>query len=368
MYTYLDRPATVSLANRNRGQRYVVHAHQVDRVATFAYIHELASPVIYAPSADHPKFEIKTEKAVVYGLYAGEAAVTADYAVYDPQNAANPHLFSDQGSKARHLAVVLNQYEAAKILGEPFSTSADELARKIAEREGAEVVVMKAGPIGALVLYQGHMTFVPSYQTSYVFKIGSGDIFVAAFAQGWLEEGLSPHDAAERASRATAFYVQERRPATAQELREFRPSPVPVGEKNKRHVRDGGDRAKVYLAGPFFTMGQLWVVEEALRALSALDLEVLSPYHRVGPGEAGVVVKADLDLLDESDLVLAIGDGMDAGTVFEVGYAKAQGKPVVFYAENEVGEDLKMFQGSGCHMVRHFATAIYRTVWEAMAL
>jgi nucleoside 2-deoxyribosyltransferase len=59
---------------------------------------------------------------------------------------------------------------------------------------------------------------------------------------------------------------------------------------------------------------------------------------------------------------------MDAGTVFEVGYAKALGKPVIFYAENEVGEDIKMFEGTHCQMVKDFPTAIYKTVWEALAL
>lgn len=366
LHTYLDKGAAASLANRNRKKRYTIHSREVDRVATFAYMHELATPSISPPSDDHASFAIKTKNAVVYGLFAGTAAVDADYVVYDPQNAARPRLFRDQDSKARHLAVVLNQFEASTLLNMPAETDLDVLAEKIAELEGAEVVIMKAGPVGAYVWTAKEQVFAPSYQTSLVFKIGSGDIFVATFAQGWIELGMSPREAADRASKATAFYVQERRPATADELSAFNPEKVGVGEKTKS--RPPGDRAKVYLAGPFFTIGQLWVVEEARRALNSLDIDVISPFHLVGPGPAEEVAKADLELLDQSELVLAIGDGMDSGTVFEVGYAKAQGKPVVFYAENEVGEDLKMFEGSGCYMVRHFPTAIYRTVWVALAL
>ncbi len=50
LYTFLDKPAAVSLANRNRKKRYAIHSETVDRVATFAYIHELARPAIDPPS------------------------------------------------------------------------------------------------------------------------------------------------------------------------------------------------------------------------------------------------------------------------------------------------------------------------------
>lgn len=190
---------------------------------------------------------------------------------------------------------------------------------------------------------------------------------VANFAYAWIEEKRPPEAAADRASRATAFYCQTRRFPTAQELDQFDPSPIVIGPKTRARetVRLPW---KVYLAGPFFTLGQLWVVEEAKRALEGMGLEVVSPFHLVGDGTAAEVVEKDLALLDSFDLVLATGDGMDAGTIFEIGYAKAQGKPVVFYAENEPGEDRKMMEGSGCRMAGDFVSAIYFAIWEAVAL
>ena len=110
------------------------------------------------------------------------------------------------------------------------------------------------------------------------------------------------------------------------------------------------------------------MIEEACTVLDTMGFEVLSPYHLVGPGDADDVVEADLRYLDDADLVLAIGDGMDAGTIFEVGYAHAKGMPVVFYAENEVGEDRKMFEGTGCRMCGDFTSAVYHAVWEGLAL
>jgi nucleoside 2-deoxyribosyltransferase len=368
LHTYLDERARVSLANRNRLNRYAVRATIVVRVATFGYIHGLAPPIVGEPSDDHLPLEVTADNIVVYGMIAGGARIKARYAVYDAQNTKDPQPFSANGSTADHLALVLNRHEAATILGVDVKTAPVELARRLASHENAEVVVLKIGPTGALVVHGDDVAFVPPYRTSRVFKVGSGDVFVAAFAHGWIELKLPPSQAADRASRATAFYVEHRRMPTDAELTEFSPSAVVVSDS--AHQREGGGAAalKVYLAGPFFTLGQYWIIEEAKAALASMGLEVLSPYHLVGPGEADQVVAKDLEYLDEADLVLAIGDGMDAGTVFEVGYAHAKGKPVVFYAENEIGEDLKMFQGTGCRMTTDFVSAIYQTVWEGLAL
>lgn len=48
---------------------------------------------------------------------------------------------------------------------------------------------------------------------------------------------------------------------------------------------------KVYLAGPFFTLEEPWVVGQARRDLKAMGLDVFSPYHDVGLGTAEDVVK-----------------------------------------------------------------------------
>jgi nucleoside 2-deoxyribosyltransferase len=124
----------------------------------------------------------------------------------------------------------------------------------------------------------------------------------------------------------------------------------------------------VYLAGPFFTLAQLWLVEQARADLTAMGLRVFSPYHDVGHGSAEDVVMLDLAGIDTADLVFAIGDGMDSGTVYEIGYARAKGKPVVMYAENESDENKKMMRGSGCVLHDDYVSAIYETLWTACAL
>jgi nucleoside 2-deoxyribosyltransferase len=78
-------------------------------------------------------------------------------------------------------------------------------------------------------------------------------------------------------------------------------------------------------------------------------------------------VSRDLAAIEAADLMFAIVDGMDSGTVYEIGYARAKGKPVVVYSENETPEDKKMMQGSGCVLCDDFVTAIYQAIWIACA-
>ncbi|MDP2405913.1 MAG: hypothetical protein Q8M50_06630, partial [Hydrogenophaga sp.] len=61
-------------------------------------------------------------------------------------------------------------------------------------------------------------------------------------------------------------------------------------------------------------------------------------------------------------------DGLDAGTLIEIGYALARGMPVVIYCENESEEDLKMMAGSGCILCTDYVSAIYRALWTAISI
>jgi nucleoside 2-deoxyribosyltransferase len=119
----------------------------------------------------------------------------------------------------------------------------------------------------------------------------------------------------------------------------------------------------VYLAGPFFDMGQRWVIEQARSALQNQGLKVFSPLHDVGRGKGHDVAPKDLAGLHHSKTLFAIVNGLDSGTVFEIGYARALGIPTIVLAQNVKEEDLKMLEGSGCEVVDDFVTGIYKTSW-----
>jgi nucleoside 2-deoxyribosyltransferase len=113
-------------------------------------------------------------------------------------------------------------------------------------------------------------------------------------------------------------------------------------------------------------MQQRWLIEEARDNLKSRGIDVFSPIHDVGKGIADDVVPADIEGIEQSDVLFAIVDGLDSGTIFEIGYARALGKGVVVYVENETEENLKMLSGTGCEIESDFVTAIYKSKWLAM--
>lgn len=362
LHAYLDPLAQEVMTARKGLEGFQVKEFATREGVGFSYAHGLVRPSIRRPAADLAPLHVKADKVLRYGMIESTAVVQADYAVFDPQNVDGPESFHANGSTAAHLALVLNRFEAHALLGE-CGLAPDVLAERLAERERAEVVIIKMGAQGALVWHAGVTHCIPAYETPRVWKIGSGDQFAANFAYAWMEEGRDPVEAADRASRATAYYCQHTGFPTAAQLEAYDPRPIVVSERFA-----SGYRPKVYLAGPFFTLGQLWVVEQARNCLRDMGLSVFSPYHDVGPGPAEEVVPDDIDGIRDCDLMLAIVDGKDVGTVFEVGYAHRDGKPAVVYVENEQAEDLKMMVGTGCFIRNDFVSAIYQTVWVGASL
>lgn len=327
-----------------------VHTEQV---VSFEYIHSLSVPLIRpAPVMIPPNPPIPVSASVVlrFGMLEGCARVDAERCVYDPQSAFHPEPFDANGSNAKHLAIVANQGETLALGGgnDPIAAAQSLLKR------GAEVVVVKSGAKGAYVVEASGVSHVSAYRTDRVWTVGSGDVFAAIFAAYWGAHGAPTVDAAELASRAVAAYVESM----------ALPVPLPpvlLQSSRPKTVAAGG---KVYLAAPFFTLGQRWLVDEARRGLGELGLEVFSPVHDVGAGPADQVAPADLAALDVCDAVFAILDGTDSGTLFEVGYARAHGKPVYALAQTVSNEDLKMVQGSNCRIFDDFVTALHHTAWR----
>lgn len=362
LHTYLDEQSFVSVDSRAALENFQLESTSVPELVTFYYHHGLASPRFRIPSTDYPQLTIKEEKVVRFGLIKGDAKVHSKYAVYDPQNSSKPGSFSSNGSHAEHLAVILNRYEAGLLSGQPEATP-EVQAKVLAHQEKAEVVVIKMGPMGAVVYENGSIDTVSSYQTNNVWKIGSGDAFVAYFSFYWMEKRFPALQAADCASKATAYYCEKRGFPKQNQLHTYNPNPIQPSQRFKE-----GHKPLVYLAGPFFTLAQLWLIEQARENLIDMGLKVFSPYHDVGLGTADDVVQKDLDGINECDLMFAVGDGLDSGTIYEIGYACALNKPVIIYAENESEENMKMMEGSNCILCKDYVTAIYLTLWTASQL
>jgi hypothetical protein len=279
LYTYADTDTAELLRERSIHEGFSLDVNAASKPIYFNYDQGLAEPKIYGtPENTLPPLVIKDQNVLRYGMLECTAVIDAENAVYDPQNVSKPEKFDANGSRAKNLALVLNRYEAASLSGQK-RLSAEQQAIFLYENKFAQVIIIKQGPAGALICDHGKISSVPAYETQKVFKIGSGDAFAAYFAHAWMTERASAHDAADTASRATAYYCEHNLFPSAEGLKNFNPTPI---VPSAAFLSDR--RPSVYLAGPFFTLAQLWLIDQARRNLSDLGMSVFSPYHNVGPG------------------------------------------------------------------------------------
>lgn len=290
---------------------------------------------------------------MAYGLLESNIQVEGEYVVYDPQSPVNPIPFSKTGSKAEKLITIINKSEATVIVG---SRDISKIRDHFFQIEKCHALIVKMGPQGAFVFEDSSSdpSIIPVFRTQIVWPIGSGDVFSAFFAASWFQ-GESISKSALLASQATAIYCNSKSLTIGDQLEKS--SLIPLETKDT-------PKGKVYIAGPFFTFSQRWLINEIRDALKLSGLKTFSPFHDVGHGRAKDVVDKDLKGLNESEIVLAVIDGLDSGTLFEVGYAISKGIKVIAFVQNESEESLKMLEGTGCIIEEDFTTAIYKTFWE----
>ncbi len=356
------------------GQIFKELAHQLQfRIAAqprkqdiwFRYQHPLARPEIFPSNYQKVQFqEIQTESALVFGMIEGRYPVDAGDVVYDPQDGSRALPFTSDGSKASRLAMVVSYSEGVALTGK---SEPSQIARSLLDFKSVHTVVVKCGPIGALVATKARSAWIRAFTTAHVYKIGSGDVFSATFAHSLLTEGRNPFESAWFASRVTAAYVEtEKDQHKSSDVLVWRQEAQAASARYRRSRKRKIPRKQIYLAGPFFSTAQQWLVDECRSALSDMGFKVFSPIHDVGSGEDSFVAESDLRALRKSAVVLAILDGQDVGTVFEIGYAKALRIPVVVVAEDLMGSSLTMITGTGCDVTSDLCSALYKVCWLVM--
>ena len=343
-----------SLYHRKNVNLILTKAYDV----TFNYDHPFRMTNMF-PRADvllkdKKVIEAEDENVLIYGMVDANFEVKGRRVVYDPQTTAMMPLFSESGSEAEELIIVLNANEA-KALSE--KESLQKQRDVIFEKEHCRALIIKQGVKGATLFESKDDvgSHIPAYITPKVNSIGTGDVFTAAFAYQWFN-GCTLKDAALYASKAVACFVA---PHTIDGLNDRM-------NKFDYPILEYKDNKQIYLAGPFFSFTQRWLIGEFYKALLNENMTVFSPLHDVGIGDAREVTEPDLEGLRKSQVVLAVLDGLDSGTLFEVGYAIAHGKKVVAYVQNESRKALQMLEGTNCDIESDFTTAIYKTCWYAM--
>jgi nucleoside 2-deoxyribosyltransferase len=324
------------------------HAH------CFSYLHPLSGGHLSPPAAtDQPTISTSATRMLIYGMVDSRLSVTGRDVVYDPQSPGDPRHFSDFGTASHRLGLVLNREEARVLTGidDPRRS-----ARALKRSDAASVVVVKDGPRGAVVFADGKFTDIPVFVGKQTFLIGSGDVFSAIFAKKWLLDGRAAAEAARAASLATAIWC------------DTQTFPLPKATADYHRVLPRTRRRPlVYLAGPFFNIPQLWWVTQVREILRAFGAEVFSPYHDVGLARhsTATVAKEDLAGLARADVVFALIDGHDPGTIFEIGYARKKGIPVIcFRSEPRTVHHETMLSGSDCRIFSDLGSAIYHALWS----
>lgn len=315
----------------------------------FHYFTPLSKPDIFGARSSL-SLSVEGKNILSFGMLEGEAFLKAEKIVFDPQSPHNTS-FQREKLKCQSLALVLNRHEAKSLSHEQ---DVEMGAAKLQKIFSANIVIIKCGALGAFVKDEKSGVWVGCYPSGSVWPIGSGDIFSGAFSVGWMEMGMNAVDAARFASKTVSAWTQM-------------PSVLPIRSEDieNRKIELPIGKSSIYLAGPFFNLAQNWIIELSKSSLENLGAEVFSPVHHVGRG-GDEVAKPDLEGIDRSTAVLALLDGLDTGTIFEIGYALAKGIKVIGFSETPKSDELKMVRGSGIPIYSDFSTAVYQAVWAGV--
>ncbi|MBV9484831.1 MAG: nucleoside 2-deoxyribosyltransferase [Frankiaceae bacterium] len=329
----------------------------------FAYLSPVDAPRVRGLAVDVSAPVAGVADVVLgFGMVEGPVRLGGEVVVVDPQHAS----LGENGisvTNADRAAIVVSQGELRRLT----STAEDDLAtaaRQLASAHGFQVVVVKRGALGALVVHDEGCEWQPAISTALVAPVGTGDVFSAAFAHAWGVEGVEPLAAAASAANATAWHATHDTPIlpTGPLLRGQLPDGAAVGNWTQEI------EAIVYLASPFFDLAETWRVELARRGLLDIGARVFSPLHDVDQVAGDVeIASADLTGLNSCDAVVALLDGADPGTLFEVGYAVRAGLPVVAFSAQPADNRWLMLRGSGVEVLDDLSTALYRGCWQALA-
>ncbi|WP_074120488.1 hypothetical protein [Bradyrhizobium sp. AS23.2] len=311
----------------------------------FAYFHALSDPVMAPQSveiAPNAPIHASGEAVLRFGLIEGTAVVSANRAVYDPQSARGFEPFDQNGSRASELAIVLNERE---LCGLGNSANLEEAARVSIAQGNASILIAKGGIRGATLFVDKEPPIrIPAYRSNRVFKIGTGDVFSAAFAHYWGERQLDPYSSAILASRSVATYSETRN----------LPLPPPEGLGDLTPV-DSQSFRPVCVVGSPRALGARWLLEEARWRLQQLGLEAAAPsLDGAEPQQVDIAKYGS---------VLALMDHLDDVANQLLDRARRAGVRIVWFRQLEASTVSDAYIDESC--TEDFTTALYWAGWAA---
>jgi hypothetical protein len=322
-----------------------VNASACTSPIAFAYFHALSDPVISpTPSQimSQPPIRVEGDVVLRFGFLEGSAIVNADRAIYDPQSAGRLEPFARNGSRASELALVLNERELCDSWN---SAGVEDAARRIISRGEASVLIAKGGIKGARLFdAKNPPVFIPAHRSSRVFKIGTGDVFSAAFALYWGQERVNAREAAELASRSVAHYCESG----------CLPLPAISGLSESNPVGSLTFRP-ICIAGSPASLGGRWVLEETRWRLQQLGLQAVAPALDGGGAQTVNV--------DGFGCLLVLTDHLDDAAAELIARAADIALPIVAFGQFR--DALSPGVVLPANITDDFTTALYWAGWAA---
>lgn len=356
-YATFDTIKAFKRSFQNLKSFLIINPSITQNYISFTYQCELFDPIISYYEKLKP-LNIQAPCILRFGMLETTAIVNGDYVIYDPQSTSAPESFSKNGSTAKHLAIILNEQESKAFIGFKIS-NIEAIIKEIFKIENAEIVIIKRGPLGA-ILYDGiKIQTIPVFPTKQINKLGSGDIFSAYFSIYWGLLKNNPLEASINASKAASIHCDRGIYPQHEAILSITSKGLYAANLDKELF--------VYLASPLFSTSELWLIEKIKGIFESYNINLFSPYHDVGlisNDNYFEIAQADLNSLEKCSAVLAVGNNFDPGTTFEIGYAKAIHKPVFIYISYFDPKDIVMFKGTGCYTSDNLVTIIYQTIWE----
>lgn len=230
---------------------------------------------------------------------------------------------------------------------------------------GFDTSVIKCGRWGTIVTPKvddttpdgGATVLVPAFIAKARSVIGSGDAFAGALAAE-VAANTEVGVAAWTGAAAASLFVERDGNVPPRALTAAVASVL--AERPRRFVSPVAlERVKVYLAGPWFSAAEAMVITELEASLENLGVTVLSPRRDVGEltpqsteQRVREVGQQDFAGIDSSDLLVAVLDGDDPGTLIEVGYAAKAGIATIALASRPEAMAQPMRAAAGVRVAR----------------
>jgi len=116
----------------------------------------------------------------------------------------------------------------------------------------------------------------------------------------------------------------------------------------------------IYIASPFFNPEEIAFIQRIEQELDSYNVEYFSPRHsgtlqdmseEEKQKSKAKIYKENIDNIRLCDIMVAVIDGRDTGTIWEMGYATALGKDIISISNYNYGLNVMLAKSVRIHIV-----------------